>query len=101
MADKKQDRAQRAMGGSHSSGKRKSKSKSGKHVREMHIRATANKKYIIRHDHHPDANGETPGQEEHGASNLQELLEHVQEHGENMSPEQPQEPAAAQPSAAV
>lgn len=79
------NRTQSAMGGS----RKKSKKKSGARVREMHVRGTANKKYVVRHDYHPNANGMTQPTDEHGISNLDELLQHVQQHGADMSPEQP------------
>ena len=85
MAKDKLNRTRSTMGG-RSKPRKKSKSQP---VREMHIRGTANKKFVVRHDYHPSAQGATPPSDEHGMGSLDELLAHVGEHGQNMTPEQP------------
>lgn len=90
------DRVKSTMGGSKPTTPKKKKSKGKKKpFKAMHIRRMTgdeNQQFSITHDQHPGADGVTPEPEEHGADDKDALLQHIEQHADNMGPAPAQPP---------
>lgn len=100
MAEHKESRAKSAMGGKKSSRKR-----TGRKVREMHIKRGKSGGYIVRHDLEPQSKqdmmnsmmDDQSNTEDHSVPNLAAMQDHLASHMPEESEAEPDQGGAAAP----
>lgn len=93
MAEHKESRAKSAM-----SGKKSSKKRTGRKVREMHIRPGKSGGYIVRHDLEPHSKEDIMNaiqsgdnnMEEHAVPDMDSLKDHIEQNLPEQGSEEPQ-----------